>query len=166
MRNIKKTVCYFARQIFSAFGSGIAASAIVCHFVGNMAEDVTPLFSLGSKGLPLSTMLQLFLLTIVLTFIQEAFMTDRWIKDMSILKRKLCFFFLVMVVILGSVYIWEWFPRDHTKALLAYSITYAVFLGMVTLVTRIKEVTENNNLQEALERFHKKNEELEREKPQ
>ena len=93
-------------------------------------------------------------------------MTDRWIKDMSILKRKLCFFFLVMVVILGSVYIWEWFPRDHTKALLAYSITYAVFLGIVTLVTRIKEVTENNNLQEALERFHKKNEELEREKPQ
>ena len=55
------------------------------------------MFSLGKEGLSISTLAQLLLLSGIITIVQMAFLTDRLIKNMSIVKRYILFFLSVMI---------------------------------------------------------------------
>ena len=52
--------------------------------------------------------------------------------------------------------LWKWFPADAASAWIVFGIFFAVAMVITTILTRTKEITENNKLQEALEEFKKR----------
>ena len=69
-----------------------------------------------------------------------------------------------MLGVFIMIRLWKWFPADAARAWIAFGIFFSVFMVVTAIMTRTKEITENNKLQEALERFNKRAEEAEQEK--
>ena len=91
--------------------------------------------------------------------LQNVFLTDKWIKEMSVPLRKLLFFFSVLPVLAACVIVFGWFPVDEPDIWPYFLVSYTVFMGLSTLITRTKEISENKMMQDALEKFKKKKKE-------
>ena len=86
-------------------------------------------------------------------------MTDRWIKNMSVFLRKSLYFFVIVLGVFVMSRLFKWFPADAARAWIAFGIFFSVAMVFITILTRTKEITENNKLQEALEEFQKRKKE-------
>lgn len=155
MEDKKRIAVGIISRLFATYGACVVAFCVLCYIIGDTAAGYTPLFEMGRKGMTISTLVQLMLLAIFITIAQEVFLTDRIIKDMSIILRKIIFFVLIMLAMVGMIILFKWFPLNDIKAWLGFIISYAVCMGISTLLTRLNEMNENTKMQEALEKYNK-----------
>ena len=75
---------------------------------------------------------------------------------MSVFLRKTLYFFVVVLGVFLMSRLFKWFPADAARAWIAFGIAFAVAMVIMTILTRTREISENNKLQAALEEFKKK----------
>ena len=100
--------------------------------------------------------MQFLLLAVFSVVVKDVFMTDRWIKNMSVFLRKTLYFFVIVLGVFVMSRLWKWFPADAASAWIVFGAFFAVAMVIMTILTRTKEISENNKLQEALEKFKKR----------
>ncbi|MBO4470398.1 MAG: hypothetical protein J5841_01480 [Clostridia bacterium] len=160
MEDRKSFLIRIFKEFFEAFGSCVLALCLMTYLMGDRVEEGwTPLFALGAKGIPVNILLQFFLVSVIGVILQNVFLTDKWIKEMSVPLRKLLFFFSVLPVLAACVIVFGWFPVDEPDIWPYFLVSYTVFMGLSTLITRTKEISENKMMQDALEKFKKKKKE-------
>lgn len=149
----RKTIFGYAGQVFIIFGFSIVALNLFCILVGEYAQDVSSIYSLGKDGLSTATMMQFFGVSVCITGLRFLFFTDRIIKHMSISLRTVCMLMSIIVLIVLCAAVFGWFPIDMWQAWTGFFITFAVcFVGSMFL-THLKERTENRKMEEALRRL-------------
>ena len=149
----RKTVFDFAGQVFMTFGFSIVALNLFCIVVGEYAQDVSSIYSLGKDGLSTATMMQFFGVSICITGLRFLFFTDRIIRQMSITLRTVCMLMSIIVLIVLCTAVFRWFPVDMWQAWAGFFVTFAIcFVGSMFL-THQKERTENRKMEEALRRL-------------
>ena len=149
----RKTIFDFMGQIFITFGFSIVVLNIFCILVGEDAQDVSTIYSMGKEGLAITTMVQFFGVSACITGLRAFFFTDRIIKRMSITMRSVCMLTSIVVIIVFCAVIFGWFPIDMWQAWAGFFITFALcFVGSLFLMT-LKERTENRKMEEALQRL-------------
>ena len=152
----KKTIFCLFRQGFATYGIIIVIFLVFSLAIGEKAGSVSSLFSLGKEGLSFPTLLQLLLLSAVITLAQFVFLTDKWIRNMPTILRYLLFFPSVLISIVIMVFLFEWFPVHDFKAWIGFSVCFALSMVISILVTRLRESTENTKMQKALDKFNGK----------
>ena len=149
----KPTVLDFLSQLFMIFGITVLALNIFCLLFGDSARDFSSIFSLGSAGLSVKTMLQ-FLLAVAITIVlRYIFMTDLIIKKMPLATRIIAIFAAAFVNIVMFVVLCGWFPVDNFMAWIMFLISFTVSCTVSTAVSLFKKKTENRKLAEALKRL-------------
>lgn len=149
----KPTIFDYLSQVFMIFGITILLLNIFCLIFGETAKEFSTIFTLGSGGLRVETMLQ-FLLAIAITIIFRAiFMTDLIIKKMPLSVRIIVLFAAAFGNIMVFVIVCGWFPVNNLLAWIMFIISFAVSCTVSTLVSILRERTENKRLAEALNKL-------------
>lgn len=149
----KPTIFDYLSQVFMIFGITILLLNIFCLIFGDIAREFSTIFTLGSEGLSVETMLQ-FLLAIAITItFRFIFMTDLIIKKMPLLARIIVLFSAAFVNIVVFVIVCGWFSVNNLLAWIMFLISFAVSCTLSTLISILMERTENRRLAEALNKL-------------
>ena len=149
----KPTILDYLSQVFMIFGIAVLTLNIFCLLFGDSAQEISAIFTLGSVGLSVTTMLQ-FLLAIGITILfRFVFMTDILIKKMPLAARIITMFAAAFLNIMVFVILCGWFPVDNLMAWIMFLISFAISCAVCTAVSLFKEKMENHKLAEALNRL-------------
>ncbi len=143
----------FLAQVFLLYGITVLIMNLFCLLFGEAAREYSTIFSMGSKGIGIPTMMQFLLaigLTVTLRFI---FTTDLLIRKMSLRARIVLLFASVFVMILAFSFLFGWFPADDPMAWLMFILSFAVSCTISTLIAAVREKCENQKLKKALEKM-------------
>jgi len=151
--NQKKTFWDLLNHVFSLFGITVLCLILFVILFGEDAEGVSTIFQLGSKGIAITTLLQYFLMSVIISALRMLFFTDMFIKNASIAVRTVAMFASIILVIAVFAGIFGWFPVQMWQAWLAFFICFTVCAVISTVISVIKEKSENKKLQDALENF-------------
>lgn len=152
----RKTIFDYAGQVFITYGFSIVALNLFCILVGEYAQDVSSIYSMGKEGLSTATMMQFLVVSICITGLRALFFTDRIIKQMSITIRTVCLLLTIIVLIMLCAAVFHWFPIDMWQAWTGFFATFAVCFVCSMFLTRLREKTENRKMEEALRRLKEK----------
>lgn len=152
----KKTIFNYIGQAFAIYGIIVLIFILFSVVIGEHAEGYSSLFSLGNKGISVTTLCELLLLSVMITIVQDIFLTDRWIVNMSMMKRNALFFLAVLVMSVIMIIVFQWFPIGDITAWLGFIVSYAISVFVSVLVTRLRERAENAKMQRALDAYNKR----------
>lgn len=149
----KKTLFDYMGQIFITFGFSILTLNVFCVLVGEEAQEVSTIYSMGKEGLSVSTMMQFFGVAVCITGLRALFFTDKVIKRMSVVARSACMLTSIVAMVVLCAVVFGWFPVTMWQSWAGFFITFGLcFVGSVCLMT-IKEKTENRKMEEALQKL-------------
>ena len=151
----RKTIFNYISQMFSIYGVMIVIFVVINLIIGDNAGSVSTLFSLGKTGLSTATLLELFLLTLIVTAAQSIFLTDVVIKNMALIVRNILFFATILVAITVFASVFGWFPLTDPTAWIGFIVSFAVCAAVSAFLMRLEENAENKKMQEALNRLKK-----------
>ena len=149
----KPTIFDYLSQVFMIFGISVLILNIFCLIFGGSAQDFSTIFSLGSSGLSVRTMMQ-FLLAIAVTILfRFLFMSDLLIKRMSMTARLIAMFAAAFLNIMVFVILCDWFPVNDPVSWTMFLVSFAVSCAVSTAVSVCREKYENRKLSEALRKL-------------
>ena len=148
-----RSVFDYISKVFTVFGVVILIHVVIGLLVGADASEMSTLFTLGSEGLAMATIIQLFAMSVVVIIWQTIFLTDKVIKNMSIAVRIVMMFVSVTCSVVVFVILFGWFPVKDIKAWIGFFVSFAICSVMGVLFSRMKEKAENKKMDEALEKY-------------
>ena len=149
----RKTVFTYISQVFATFGIIVTIFILFSFLIGEGTGEYSTLFRLGKAGLGLSALLELLLLAAVITLVRVMFLTDWWIKNMTIVWRNVLFFLSVLAAIVVMILLFDWFPVDDAAAWGGFLISFILGMGLSILISRLREQAENSRMQAALDKY-------------
>jgi len=153
----KKGILWYFSQVFMLYGIIILFISTFCKYFGEDGAAISTIFALGDKGLAVSTMFEFFLAIAVIVFLRFVFMTDIIIKKLSLVLRNVALLTGGLLVIIGFIFAFGWFPVKDGKAWVMFFVSFALSCGISTFVSAIAEKQENRRLEEALKRYKEEN---------
>ena len=149
----RNTIFDCLTQVMVIWGVSVLSLCLFCHLFGEDAKGVSSIFDLGNTGVPVATLMQFFLLAILITGMKYLFFTDIVIKNLRIIVRSILMFAGVIVWIAVFAAAFRWFPVNQAKPWLMFFVCFAVCSSISVAVSAVKEKSDNRKLQEALERM-------------
>lgn len=149
----KKGILGYLSQVFMIYGITVLLISIFCTIFGDEAKAISTIFSLGSEGVAISTMLQFLAAITLVTLLQFVFMTDAIIKKMPLAARSVAMFIGVLGIMIGFIFAFDWFPAAEITAWVMFAICFVLSCTISTAISVIAEKQENKKLEEALTRF-------------
>ena len=144
-----KTIFDYLGQLFATYGITVAIFMVLTILIGEYTNDISSLYSLGNRGLSIQTLAQVFLLSIIITISQIAFLTDKWIKNMQMILRNILFFGTICV----TVALFSWFPIGNIRAWIGFLISFILCSTISVGIKRLAENAENKKLEQALKKI-------------
>ncbi len=150
-----KTIFNYISQVFATFGIIVLIFMILGMVIGDIVIGYSSLFELGNQGLSIATLMQLLLLAILISAGQIIFLTDRWVKNISLLLRDFIFFVVVIAAVILFIVVFDWFPLNDVKAWISFVLSFSVCTTIGVIISRLKEKSENKKMARALEKYRK-----------
>lgn len=150
-----KTIFNYLGQIFAMFGIIVLMFVILGSLMDEEMREYSSLFALGKAGLSMSTLLQLFVLSVIISVGNNIFFTDRWIKNMALVVRIICFFAVIILAMVFFCCAFSWFPLSNVKAWIGFLLSFLVCTTISVVISRIKEKAENKKMAQALQLIKK-----------
>lgn len=147
------SVLKYLSQVFMIYGITTGLLNIFCILFGASAYGFSTIFSLGNSGVGVETSFQFLLAAAAVVGLRSVFMTDIFIKKMSLAARIITMFACVLAVILVFIFLFDWFPADMPSAWIMFIVCFAVSCGVSTAISVLAEKQENRRLEEALKRY-------------
>lgn len=148
-----KTVFDYIAQTLMVFGFTVAIFLLLTLILGNIAQDESTLFSMGSKGIAVSSLAQLFLLSAFIVFFRFLFFTEKLIRKASVVVRTVAMISSTVVLIILFVVFFRWFPAAMPIAWLSFAVCFVICFALSWLVSAYKDRLENKKMAEALKKM-------------
>lgn len=147
----KDTIFDFMINVMVIFAVAVISICVFTFCFGADAKDVSPIFALGEKGIPLSTIIQFLVMSFIITILRWIFFTDKLIKTSSLTFRIVFMFIAVIIAIAILAATFQWFPVNMAKPWIMFFICFAISATVSIIISNLKEKKDNEKLQEALE---------------
>ncbi len=147
----KNTIFDFMINVMVVFAISIISICLFTFLFGKEAVEVSSIFALEEKGIPLSTVVQFLVLAFIITMMRWIFFTDKIIKTLSLTLRIISMFVMVIIMIGVFAAIFQWFPVNMVKPWIMFFICFVICATASVIISSLKEKKENEKLQEALE---------------
>ena len=149
----KKSILDYLGQVFTIFGLIMLAMMLFARIFGDGAAEISTMFQLGSRGLPLSIMVQFLGISALTVAYNYIFLTDTIIKKLSLTLRYIFMLLSIVVTIMAFIISFQWFPIDYWQPWLMFLLGFALSFGSSVLIMTYKERYENKKMQEGLDRL-------------
>ncbi len=165
MMEERKHLLDYLAQLMMIFGTTILVVTLICCAVGDEGKGYSTMFALGSKGVPVNTVLQYLLSSGCVTVFRFLFFSDKIIKKMSVAKRVIAMLISVIALIGIFAYIFGWFPVDEPRCWMMFLLCFGLCFVISAGISVWKETTENKHLADGLKQLkEKRNENIDRSK--
>lgn len=152
----KRTIFDYLGQILIVFGFTMLNINLLCLAFGDAAKDISAMFALGSRGVPVEIAFQFLCVSALVVGVRFVFFTDILIKNMPIWLRTVCMLIVIILIIAAFVAVFQWFPVMMWQPWAMFFGCFGLsFLGSY-FVMIVKEKAENKQMEEALRRFKEK----------
>ncbi len=149
----EKTIFDYIGQVFVIFGGTIVILNVFCLLFGESAQNFSTMFSMGSDGLSVATMMQFLLVSILITLWRFLFFTDKILKNLSLVIRTTGMFASVVITIVVFVVLFGWFPIGFWQAWLGFFLSFVISVAVSIGVSVLKEKAEDEKMAKALARL-------------
>ena len=156
MMEDNKTIFNYIGQVFATYGMILFIFIIFGIMIGDNASGYSSLFELGNQGFSIATLLQLFILAVIISVTQIAFLTYKLIKNLSIFFRNVLFFGTIVITFVTFAILFEWFPIDDVKAWIGFVLSFVVCTAISVTISRLEEQAENKKMEQALNKIKNK----------
>ena len=157
----KDDVFRYVELIFSTFGWCVVILSGMNMVLGEVASEHSTIFALAGKGLTLETLLQFFLMSVLVTTLRFILFTDGLICRISLTVRTGVMFFLVILMVALFALWFGWFPVNMLEAWVAFLACFAICAFVSAYVMAWKTDRENKEMEEALKRLKEEDEKQE-----
>ena len=147
----KNTIFDFMVNVMVVFSISVISLCIFTFLFGKDAKEVSTIFALGEKGIPLHTMVQFFVMAFMITMLRWIFFTDKLIKNLSLTFRIILMFITVIIMIAILAAVFQWFPVNMVMPWVVFLMCFVIYATGSVILFNLKEKKENEKLQEALE---------------
>ncbi|MBQ4283602.1 MAG: DUF3021 family protein [Lachnospira sp.] len=151
------TMFDYLAQVFMVFGIAMMCLVVFSVVFGDAAKGYSTMFTLGKEGVSIETIVQYFLLIVVIITLRFLFFTDALIKKMSLTLRTVLMFTMTIVAIAAFIIMFGWFPATEWFAWVMFIVCFAVSAGISTFISALKEKADTQKMQQALERMKREN---------
>ena len=145
----------YIKKVFTAFGIVVLIFMLFSMMLGDGPAEISPLFAYGRRGFSMQILFQLFVLCMVMIFLQILFLSDKWIKDMSLAVRYFLFLFSILITLIIMIIVFKWFPLNNVMAWMGFFVSFALSMS-ASIIVKLKVQAENTKMQDALKRFNNK----------
>lgn len=152
----RKDIFDFASTAALIFGFTIIWLIIVCVLTGEMAVGYSSIFSLGSTGFSIATLLQFLLVSVLISMWKFLFFTDLIIINASMTVRTIGMFSAVVLTIAICVCAFDWFPVTEPLPWIMFFVCFGISAAVSTGLSSVKEKRENEKMEEALQKMKDK----------
>ena len=149
----RSTLLDYLKQIFLGFGITTAILEMMAVLFGDKLMGYSSMFSLGSQGISAATAFQFLGVIVLIVTLRFIFMTDSFIKELTLTARMVLFFIGSFAVTLVFIFIFGWFPVNDPLAWMMFIVSITVKSVVSTIVSSAAEKQENRQLEEALRRI-------------
>lgn len=157
----KDDVFRYLEQILTLFGLSVLFIGVFSYFVGEDARDYSSFFALGNQGLTLQTLVQLLMMSVLITTLRFILFTDGLICRISLTIRTMIMFFLVILMIAFFAFWCGWFPVNMLEAWGYFLACFAACAFASAYIMAWKTDRENKEMEEALKRLKEEQDEKE-----
>jgi len=149
----------FINQILIIFSTGILFLTIIGGLIGDSAKRASTMFSLGSEGLSFSVILQFLAVAVMIATLKEIIYSEKLLKNMMTLWRTVIFLFSIIVIIIGFVLMFGWFPVNSVEGWIGFLISFGICFLISTLSMVIKTKLESRKYEESFEKYKREHQE-------
>lgn len=149
----EKTIFDYISQVLTLFGITVIILMVICAIFGEESQEISSMFSMGNEGLPISTMLQFLLSSVLVVIFRIILFTDYLIKKMSLFVRTILMYVSVIIMSVIFVIVFEWFPLKAGVGWIGFFVGFTVCVTGRTIVVYIKDKKENDKMQSALDKL-------------
>lgn len=151
----KKTIFDYVGQVFLCFGFTMLCITLLTIACGEEAKEISTMFALGGKGIPLEIMVQFFALSALIVAARYIFFTDFLLKKASIAVRTVGMLLTIIIMIVCFIFRFGWFPVNMWQPWVMFLACFGISFGISLFVTILKERMENRKMEEGLNRLRK-----------
>ena len=151
----RKTLFDYLGQTLVVFGFSTIVLDMFCLLVGEDAQSISTIYSLGKDGISVTTSLQFLGVSACITGFRFLYFTDTVIRQMSVIMRTICMFVSIIILIAVCAVMFDWFPVNMWQPWMAFFLTFLSCSAASLLLMSLKEKTENRKMEEALNRIKK-----------
>lgn len=154
----RKTIFDYLGQVMIVFGFSTVVLNLFCLLIGEDAQSISAIYSLGKEGISVTTSLQFLGVSVCITGFRFVFFTDGFFRQMSVVMRTVCMFVSIILLIAVCAVLFDWFPVDMWQPWAAFLLTFAACSAASLFLMVLKEKAENRKMEEALNRIKEKQE--------
>lgn len=148
-----KTIYNYIGQTFATFGIIVFIFIILGIAIGDSESKYSSLFQLGNQGFSISTLLQLFILSVIISIAQISFFTDKWFKNLSMFIRNILFFGTIVLTMVIFALLFDWFRIDGIKAWIGFFLSFVVCTAVSVTFSILGQQSENKKMEQALDKI-------------
>lgn len=149
----RKTIFDYLAQVMIVFGFSILVLNLFCLLVGEDAQSISTIYSMGKEGISVATAMQFLGVSVCITGFRYVFFTDGLIRRMPVIMRTVCMFVSIIVLITICAVVFGWFPVNMWQSWAAFLLTFTFCAAASLSVMVLKEKAENRKMEEALNRI-------------
>ncbi|MBO4639176.1 MAG: hypothetical protein J5710_05410 [Treponema sp.] len=146
---MQKRLISFIKDFLEISASVILIFTFLTFVLGEGAGAVSSLFRLGSSGIAVESLFQLFLLAFTISLFKLIFLTDAIIKTLGGLVRYVLFFGLSTIFIMISAFCFKWISNE-LKYWLIFLACYVLSTAISIIVSNLINKKEDEKLNAAL----------------
>lgn len=146
----------FISQVLVIFSITILFISIQGKIWGDEAIEYSSLFQLGSKGIAFSTIVQLLTSSIIIASLRTFFFSDKYLKNMMVLWRTVLMLLSVVLVIVGYVFLFGWFPFNYMPAWIGFFLSFGGCFAISTILMVVKTNLEGKKYDKLLKEYKNK----------
>ncbi|MBR6154879.1 MAG: DUF3021 family protein [Treponema sp.] len=146
---MQKRLISFLKDFLEISASIVLIFTLLTLALGEGAGSVSSLFRLGSAGIAVESLLQLFLLSFTFSLLKLIFLTDAIIKSLSAVLRYILCFGLITIFILTFAFCFKWIPNE-AKYWLMFLACYVLSTAVSIIVSNLINKKEDKKLNDAL----------------
>ncbi len=147
----KDTIFDFMTNVLMIFGISVMCILLFTFIFGEDAKEVSTIFALGNQGIALTTLLQFFASSFLITVLEWMFFTDKIFKKMSLAVRFILTFLSIVILIAVFAAIFGWFPVNMVLPWIMFLGCFVICATVSVVLSVLKEKRDNAKLQSALE---------------
>ena len=146
---MNKRLVSFIKDFLELSASIVLIFTILTAVLGENAGEVSSLFRLGSAGIAVESLVQLFVLAFTIRLLNFIFLTDVIIKSLSALVRYILCFGLITIFLLIFAFCFKWLSNEP-KYWLIFLACYVVSTAISILISNLINKQEDEKLNDAL----------------
>lgn len=155
MVKIFKWLYDFVMQTLIIFALSILILIFLAALFGDMAQNISPLYQMGSKGLASATILEFLLSSAIIAALKEIFFSELIFKKLMTLWRTVLMLFSILTASIILIIAFKWFPLNFGLGWAGFLICFGGSCIIISLFLIIKTKVESRHYEALLNDYKK-----------